>query len=308
MTNSVRTLAVALLAAVVLTVSASEQQPVFRTGARMVSVYSTVTDGHGRLVPELTKDDFEILDNQQPQPIALFDASIQPVTVVVMLDTSASMTAHLDLLRAAASQFFIRLLPADKARVGAFNDKIQISARFTSDRDDLIGELAGLDYGNPTRLYDAIAVGLDALKNIEGRRVILVFTDGDDTASDVGMGKIVDRARVEDVMIYSIGLQSEFFNGQRKVRSRPDRGLRKLAEETGGGYFELEKSDELGATFTRVAQELHSQYLLGFALPVLDGKVHKLELRIRKAGMQVRARKTYLANPDVTTDAGNKSR
>lgn len=308
MTKTVRMLAVALLAAAALTVSASGQQPVFRTGARMVSVYSTVTDAHGRLVPELTKDDFEILDNQQPQPISLFDASIQPITVVVMLDTSASMTAHLDLLKAAASQFFIRLLPADKARVGAFNDKIQISARFTSDRDDLIGELDGLDYGNPTRLYDAIAVGLDALKNIEGRRVILVFTDGDDTASDVGMGKIVDRARIEDVMIYSIGLQSEFFNGQRKVRSRPDRGLKKLAEETGGGYFELEKTDELGATFTRVAQELHSQYLLGFAPPTLDGKIHKLELRIRKAGMQVRARKSYLANPDVTTGAGNKPR
>jgi Ca-activated chloride channel family protein len=304
MTKTVRTLAVALLAAAALTVSASGQQPVFRTGARMVSVYSTVTDAHGRLVPELTKVDFEILDNQQPQPISLFDASIQPITVVVMLDTSASMTAHLDLLKAAASQFFIRLLPADKARVGAFNDKIQISARFTSDRDDLIGELDGLDYGNPTRLYDAIAVGLDALKNIEGRRVILVFTDGADTASDVGMGKIVDRARIEDVMIYSIGLQSEFFNGQRKVRSRPDRGLKKLAEETGGGYFELEKTAELGATFTRVAQELHSQYLLGFAPPTLDGKIHKLEVRIRKAGMQVRARKTYLANPDVTTDAG----
>ncbi|MBI3264996.1 MAG: VWA domain-containing protein [Acidobacteria bacterium] len=308
MTNIVRTLAGALLAAAAVALSASAQQPVFRTGARMVSVYSTVTDARGRLVPELTKDDFEILDNQQPQPIALFDASIQPVTVVVMLDTSASMTAHLDLLRAAASQFFIRLLPADKARVGAFNDKIQISARFTSDRDDLIGELAGLDYGNPTRLYDAIAVGLDALKNIEGRRVILVFTDGDDTASDISMGKIVDRARIEDVMIYSIGLQSEFFNGQRKVRSKPDRGLRKLAEETGGGYFELEKSDELCATFTRVAQELHSQYLLGFTPPTLDGKIHKLELRIRKAGMQVRARRSYLANPDVTTDAGNKPR
>ncbi|MBI4478300.1 MAG: VWA domain-containing protein [Acidobacteria bacterium] len=306
MPKILRPLAVTLLAVSAIGVFISAQQPVFRTGARMVSVYSTVTDTNGRLVPDLTKNDFDIFDNGQPQPVALFDASIQPITVVVMLDTSASMTANLELLKAAAAQFLIRLLPADKARVGAFNDKIQISARFTSDRDDLIAELGSLDFGNPTRLYDAIAVSLDALENIEGRRVILVFTDGDDTASSISMGKIVDRARAEDTMIYAIGLQSDFFNGQRRIRTRPDRGLRKLAEETGGGYFELEKTGELGPTFTRVAQELHSQYLLGFAPPVLDGKVHKLELRVRKTGMQVRARKSYLATPDVTTDAGKR--
>lgn len=309
-----RSLAAVLLAAAAFGVQASgqsakaDQQATFKSGARTVSVFTTVTDSQGRLVPELTREDFEILDNEKPQTITIFDDRVQPITVVVMLDTSASMTANLDLLKAAASQFLIRLLPADKARVGAFNDKIQISARFTSDRDDLVGELDSLDFGNPTRLYDAIEVSLDALRNIEGRRVVLVFTDGDDTASDIGLGKIVERARAEDVMIYSIGLQSEYFNGQRRVRTRPDRGLRRLADETGGGYFELEKTDDLGPTFTRVAQELHSQYLLGFSPAVLDGKVHKLELRVRRTGMQARARKTYLASPELTTTDAGKTR
>ena len=85
------------------------------------------------------------------------------------------------------------------------------------------------------------------LRGVEGRKVVLAFTDGDDTASRVGMGDVLDRARDEEMMIYAIGLESEYFNGQRMVRTRPDRGLRRLAEETGGGYFELKKSRRTGA-------------------------------------------------------------
>ena len=99
-------------------------------------------------------------------------------------------------------------------------------------------------------------------------------------------------------MIYAIGLQSEFFNGARLVRSQPDRGLRRLAEETGGGYFELKKTADLAPTFSRVAQELHSQYTLGFTPTVLDGKEHKLTVRLKQSGMTARARRTYIASPE----------
>jgi Ca-activated chloride channel family protein len=115
------------------------------------------------------------------------------------------------------------------------------------------------------------------------------------------MGDVLDRARQEEVMVYAIGLQSEFFNGQRVVRSRPDRSLRRLAEETGGGYFELQKTAELAPTFTRVAQELHSQYTLGFSPAMLDGREHKLEVRLNQTGMTARARRTYIASPDRLT-------
>ena len=85
---------------------------------------------------------------------------------------------------------------------------------------------------------------------------------------------------------------------QRRVRTRPDRGLRRLADETGGGYFELKKTDELAPTFTRVAQELHSQYTLGFTPTTLDGREHKLTVRIKTPGMTARARRTYIASPE----------
>jgi len=281
----------------------SAQQPTFRAGTQIVSLFATVTDAQKRLVPDLQESDFEVLDNEKPQPLVFFQNETQPISVVVMLDTSGSMTLTLDLLRAAAEQFVLRLLPADKARVGAFNDKIQIKGtRFINDRDQLITDIKDLDFGNGTRLWDALAVSEDELKGIEGRRVVLVFTDGDDTDSrSASLGKVIDRARAEEVMIYAIGLESQYFNGQQMIRSKPDSGLRKVADETGGGYFELKKTADLAPTFTRVAQELHSQYVLGFTPTTLDGKVHKLSVRMKQPGMTARARRSYVAVSEKQT-------
>ena len=130
-----------------------------------------------------------------------------------------------------------------------------------------------------------------------GRKVLVLFTDGDDTSSKLGVGKVMDHAREKDIMIYGVGFISEYFNGQSKVRSSPDRGLKKLTEDTGGGYFELKRSADLNETFTRVAQELHSQYVLGFEAKQLDGKVHKLTVKMKQNGMVARARQSYLADP-----------
>ena len=112
----------------------------------MVSIFATVTDAQKRLVPDLTQDDFSVFDNEKPQPLVYFDNSIRPINVVVMLDTSGSMTLTIDLLKQAAEQFLIRLLPEDKARVGAFNDKIQFNARW-SNRDQLITDAKNLTTG-----------------------------------------------------------------------------------------------------------------------------------------------------------------
>jgi VWFA-related protein len=112
------------------------QEATFRSGTRIVSVDATVTDAQGRLVPGLEREDFTILDNDKPQEITFFDANVQPFTVVVMMDFSASMTGNLDRLKLAAEQFLLRMLPADKGQVGAFSDKIQFSGTFTNQRDD----------------------------------------------------------------------------------------------------------------------------------------------------------------------------
>jgi Ca-activated chloride channel homolog len=292
--KSLAFVAAALLAVVPLAAQ-DPQAPVFRAGTKVVSLYATVTE-NDRLVPDLERDDFEVLDNGKPQPLTVFSNEVLPITVIVMLDTSGSMTGSIDMLKAGAEQFFLRLLKGDRGRLGDFNDKIQFVSPLTGDRDTLIAGVQDVDFGYATRLYDAIVAGFDDLKGIEGRRIVLVFTDGDDTSSRTRFRTVLDRAQIEEVMVYAIGLQSEMvLNGQR-VRTRPDRSLKTLAEQTGGGYFELMRADQMTSTFTRVARELHSQYMLGFSPEARDGKEHKLDVRVKKAGMVVRARKSYVAS------------
>lgn len=285
------TLAVMALSVVAL---GAQQQPTFRSGTRTVPIYATVTDALGRLIPDLERGDFEILDSGRKVELTVFENAIQPITVVVMLDTSGSMTMNLDLLKQAATQFVIRLLPQDRARIGSFSDRIRVApAGFTSDRDELIRILRDdIQYGNPTALWDATDAGMTALKDVEGRRVVLVFTDGADNVSARSQGEVLKRGRDGEFLIYAIGLRSRM-RGQGVTE--PDPGLRKLAEETGGGYFELSDTDELNSTFTRVAAELHSQYVLGFSPETLDGRVHKLDVTIKRPGLVARARKSYLA-------------
>lgn len=304
MTSTTTRSSAALLAAFVLLHLPADGQ--IRVTTENVPLYVTVTDRDRRLVPGLVREDFEVYDNGKLQTITTFSNEPQPITAVVMLDTSGSMTLTLDLVKQAAEQFLIRLLPEDQAKVGAFNDKLEVHPGpgfpFTSNRDQLIGLLKELDFGDPTRLYDAIDLGIDELRAVDGRKVVVVFTDGEDTSSRTGSGQVLERARLEDVMVYTVGLENEYFNGQRQVRTTPDRGLRRLSNETGGGFFVLKFKDkaELGATFTRVAQELHAQYLLGFSPETLDGKVHKLEVKVTRPGMTPRARKSYLAAPAST--------
>ena len=284
----------AALAVLSLVAAPTAQQTTFRGGVQTVPIYATVVDSSGRLVPDLERQHFEVLDDLKPQELTLFKSDVQPITVVVMLDTSGSMTANLELLKLAAEQFVIRLLPEDKARIGSFSDKIIISPTFTGDRDELVRIVHDdIQFGNPTFLWDAIDESMTALEHEVGRRVVLVFTDGDDqTSKHATLNSVISRAQTEEFMVYAIGLRSQIGG----FSTRPSPGLRKLADETGGGYFELTKTADLGPTFTRVADELHRQYVLGFSPKTLDGRMHKLDVKVKLPGMHVRARKSYLAS------------
>jgi Ca-activated chloride channel family protein len=274
--------------------TSGQQAPTFRSSVQTVPLYATVVaKADGRLVADLEEKDFQIYDNGKLQTITNFEKAIQPVTVMVTLDTSGSMTMSLGLLKDAAEAFVIRLLPEDKARLMNFDDKITLSPRFTSSRDDLIRYIhEDIQYGNATRLWDAVDASMTALTPIKERKVILLFTDGDDSGSrQAGLDDVIKRAQTEEVMIYSIGLRSHILG----TITNPDKGIKRLAEETGGGYFLLTSAADLNATFTRVAEELHRQYVLGFTPQTLDGKLHKLELKVTQANMVARARTSYMA-------------
>ncbi|MSO29761.1 MAG: VWA domain-containing protein [Acidobacteria bacterium] len=305
---------VALAACAMATFGAAGQQAVFRGTGDAVHVYATVTDRDGRLVTTLTREAFEVRDEGKPQPITLFDNTPRAIRIIVMLDVSGSMEGNLPLLRAAAEQLFTRLRAEDRARVGSFGDQIAISPTFTRDPAELRRALPDrISPDAPTPLWRAVDEAMNAFGD-EGdeRRVILVLSDGKDSGPisfrqrNVSQVEVIDRARIDDVMVYGIGMRS------RPARQGPpglgpgglqaalladlaDPGLARVAEETGGGYLEIRFGEDLGAAFAQVADELHSQYLLGFALPKRDGKVHDIDVRVSQKGLKPRAKKSYVA-------------
>lgn len=276
--------------------TAAQQQPTFKSGTRTVPIYATVVDSGGRLVPELEERDFEIYDNGRKQAITIFDNKTVPFSAALALDTSASMTLNIELVQDAAVQFVIRMLPEDRGVVGFFNSKVQFSPGLTDDRDSLVRHIRNnMQVGNETRLWDAVNGSMDQLVDATGRRVVVALTDGGDWGSRMSEGAVLERAQREDVMIYAIGIESYYHNGMEWTLTRPGAPFKRLASETGGGYFELKKSAELNSTFTRVIQELHSQYVLGFSPQVLDGKTHRIEVRLVTPGLKARARASYIA-------------
>jgi VWFA-related protein len=356
------------LAAALAAPMVGAQEPTFHGGTHTVSVYATVVDRAGRLVPNLTRDDFEVYDNGKRQDLAIFRNDVQPITIVIMLDRSGSMAGNFEIERDAAEHFVADLLPADKARLGSFSNHVQIDPEdFTSDRQQLIRILHdNLQDAGPTPLWNGTFAAMNALEHQDGRRVVLVFTDGFDNPGrpgvNVSLNEVIDRSQAQEVMVYAIGLADPcgesapaqqpqrrplFQRGRtprgpggrfpggggrppiiipgrppigwpgpdvpigrpatptRPVNSNsgdcathPDSGLKALAEEGGGGYFELRTTDDLASTFSRVADELHHQYLLAFTATSLDGTAHRLDVRLRDTSLTPRARKSYMALPE----------
>ena len=323
----------------VLTALATGQEPTFKGAIRTVAVYATVTSAEGRLVPDLGRDLFSVFDNGKRQELTLFANDVQPITVVLLLDRSGSMRRNFGLVQKAAEEFVNAMLPADKARIGSFSNRIQVDPRdFTSNHEELLAILrTELQEAGPTPLWNAVNVGITALLHQQGRRVILVFTDGMDSpmnfsGANNSLKDVMKRAEEEDVMVYAIGLAGSGPSGgrfggrgpggyggrgggrrggyggggygggygRRTTVDKPDEGLPKIAAVTGGGYFELTSTSDLASTFQRVADELHHQYALGFTPAALDGKMHKLEVRVASGGATVRARKSFLARPPST--------
>jgi VWFA-related protein len=311
----IRFLIIAILAAHTLDLSAAQQsqQPVFRGTSDAVRVFVTVTDRDGRQITTLQQSDFEIRDEGKAQPITLFDNTPQPVRLIVLLDVSGSMEGNLPLLRAAAEQLFARLGPNDVARVGTFGREVVISPTFTRDLNELRRALPrAIEPDAPTPLWRAVDEAMNKFEGDgEGRPVILVLSDGKDSGPTgfgqkfVSQAEVIDRARNQDVMVYGIGMRSRMARRApvgpidiqaAMIADLPDPGLGLVAEQTGGGYLEIRPTQDLGEAFARVVDELHSQYLIGFAPPKRDGKVHDIEVRVvSQRGLKPRARKNYVA-------------
>lgn len=266
-----------------------------------VPVHATVTDASGRLVTDLPANAFTIFDNGTERPLTVFERKILPLSVLMVLDSSESMRESIGLLRNSARHFIKNMQPQDRVEIGSFNERIRFVRPFTNDQRELNRILDFFTeklVANGTALWPAIHEGLNELNTVvDGRKVLLIFSDGEGN-----WGKFTDhpffaRATADDVMVYAISLKTQYrdFRG-RNVTSVLDDWLPLLAKETGGGYFELDRGADLAATFARVAEELHHQYWLGFDATVLDGGTHEITVKVKGEGLTARARRSYLAS------------
>jgi Ca-activated chloride channel family protein len=274
--------------------------PQFRASTELVSVYTTVQERDGRLVPDLRQEDFIVTDNGKPQPITFFSNDKMPFSIVLLLDRSASMGQHRDVVHDAASAFIAQMAPGDRARIGTIGTRILISPpEFTSSHDTLQQVLAQPSSGDASPIWLAVDQSITALYGLEGRRIILLMSDGDDQPADnhprTPFKGLLDRIRRSGVMVYAIGFTIAETRGGRTEPIKPNEKLRELAEVGGGGYFEMQTTADLRGLFTRVADELHRQYWIGFAPPKRDGKLHEIEVKVKRPGLVARARRSYLA-------------
>jgi VWFA-related protein len=271
-----------------------QDRPRFQSAARTVFIYATVQGPAGRLVSDLTAADFTIRDEGIVQPITVFDNSPQKITLVAMFDMSRSMTSRYAALRDAAHALIEALWPDDRARLGTFGIEVALSPVLTSDKQVLRRVLdEELWPGGPTPLWSGAEQAMASLEKEDGRRVILLFTDGDDSGLGVSLIGIPaaslrgvrDRAERDNFMFYAVGMPGRGLSG----------AVTGLATDTGGGFTFVKDNEALGPAFAALVEQLHHQYVLGFQSDARDGRSHKLTIEAR-SGMKVRARKSYRAD------------
>jgi len=269
------------------------------SGINTVATYVTVVGEGGALQSGLSVKDFDVRDDGQLRTITQFESGALPITMAVLLDDSPSMRASQPVTQAAATALIQRLKPGDRAMIGVFSRTVTLHGNLTGNQDELLEQLhASRSMMAGTALWDGVNAGVSALEEESGRRVVLLLTDGDDNSSEADASAIAARATREGVMIYAIGIRS--------AEQRLSKGLKDLALETGGWFFELKRADNLLMTFQRVADELRNQYLLGFSPAVLDGKVHRLEVKVKRHGLTARARRSYVAAPSGAAPAAGQ--
>jgi len=269
--------------------AAAPRQETFRTTTRVVPIYATVSDASGALVSNLTARDFQVDDNGKTVPITLFEAGVQPITMAILLDRSPSLFPVAQRAQSAVTELSRRLLPGDRACLGTFCQVVSLDPTLTADAVALVRHL-GDDVPWPagTALWDAIEAGRAALEREGGRRVILVVSDAQDNCSRVDVGALRARVQHDGVMFYAMSIR-----GREGIDTSE---LRALARATGGWSFELKPVDDVVAAARRVVDELHRQYLLGFAPASLDDKLHRIDVKVKKPGYSVHARPSYVAS------------
>jgi Ca-activated chloride channel family protein len=261
----------------------------FSSGVSAVEVYASATGPDGQPVTNLTRDDFVLREDGQPQQVTTFFAGEFPLTAALAIDRSFSMAgSRLAVAKSAARVFLGELRPADESAIVAIGSEVEVVAPRSTDRAAQYAILTKLDAFGTTSLHDAIIEVLGAMEDAKGRRAVVLLSDGADRFSKASAADVLSRARRSDVLIYAVALGD----------ARPPL-FAELASLTGARSFHVRDPKQLSETLRSIAQELRHQYLLGYtpSKPITPGQEtwRSIEVRVNRPDVRVRARDGYLA-------------
>lgn len=279
------------------------QAPAFTSGIDVVSLNVTVTDSGSRYVTDLESENFTIFEDGIKQDVAFFNKSNLPIALAVLLDTSASMEEKLATAQEAAIGFARRLRSQDSAEVIDFDSRVEVIQPFTNDIAELERAIRQTNAGGSTSLYNAIYISLKELKKNKAhgadeirRQAIVLLSDGEDTSSLVTFEEVLDLAKRSETAIYAIGLRGRDPAHVRGFKEA-EFVLRQLAQETGGRAFMPNSLSELVGVYGQIAEELSSQYSLGYTSknPRRDGAWRRVVVHVDRPNARARTKQGYYA-------------
>jgi VWFA-related protein len=278
------------------------QQPTFRAGIDVVNFGVTISDKRGNFFTDLTADDFEIIEDGHKQTIKYFakgdeDASAPELHIGLLFDTSGSMGEDIKLSRSAAVKFLNTLSDAKDITLVDFDTEVRVAKYGQRDFPRLVERIRGRKPDGWTALYDALGVYLDGAAEDEGRKILVLYTDGGDTRSTIGFGDVMTLIRASNVTIYTVGfLEHQSSQTRTEQRAR----LFQIAEATGGQAFFPTAMKDVEMAYDKVVAQIRAQYSLGYSSTntTQDGQWRKVEIKLKRADLKdarVQTRRGYFA-------------
>jgi Ca-activated chloride channel family protein len=274
------------------------RQPTFRAGVDLVTVGVTVVDRKGSLVTDLTGKDFQVFEDGKAQTVTHFtrglgDGEGTAAHLGLMLDTSASMERDLKLARSAAIRFLNMVPEAEDITLVDFDTEVRITRYPQRDFARLVERIRMRKPDGWTALYDALGVYLDGASRQSGRTILVMYTDGADSRSQLRFGDLLDLLKASHVTVYAVGLVER----TGRMRSEVSMRLQQMAQATGGQAFFPSSLDDLDKSYEQVLAEIRAQYQLGYTSTnaALDGSWREVEIKVLRPDVRLRSRKGYFA-------------
>jgi len=280
------------------------QKPAFTTGIELVSLNVTVAESTGRYVTDLEPENFEVFEDGVRQEVTFFNKSNSPIALSLLLDTSASMESRLNTAQEAAIGFARRMRPQDLAEVVDFDSRVVTLQAFTNNVPAIEQAIRKTSAGGSTSIYNAVYIALKDLKKTVAtssdeirRQAIVVLSDGEDTSSLLPFEEVLDLAKRSETAIYTIGLRATDASNSGKGFKEAEFVLRQFSQETGGRSFFPNQIQDLAGVYEQIAQELSSQYVVGYTSknPKRDGAWRRIVVRVNRQGLTARTKQGYFA-------------